>query len=181
MNVPPAMLSTIEVTKTGWDWRPMPMPMPVDSISDKTKNMKNIAFLDLVWCCPRVTPRDMQATAWWMDTPIMRFTNYPTVFCIPRAIPSKIEWKPSAMSKIIGAMLTPQTRTFFSIDFPWYTAAPSSWTLLLPSKLSTGGITGPLSTYWFFSSKSLTSMSWTTSVLKLGFMAFSGDIWIFVY
>jgi hypothetical protein len=48
MNVPPAMLSTIEVTKTGWDWRPMPMPMPVDSISDKTKKMKNIAFLDLV-------------------------------------------------------------------------------------------------------------------------------------
>jgi len=47
---------------------------------------------------------------------------------MPRAIPSKIEWKPKAIKSIKGEMLTPQRRTSLSIGFPWMLAAFSSLT-----------------------------------------------------
>ena len=63
MKVPPEILSTIELTRTGASLIPMPMAIPVDSIKDRPKKMRNMAFFDLVWCCPRETPREMNAGA----------------------------------------------------------------------------------------------------------------------
>ena len=75
MKVPPARLSTIELTKSGASLIPMPMPIPVDSINDRPKKMRKMAFFDFVWCCPRETPREITAAAWCRVTPIIRFTK----------------------------------------------------------------------------------------------------------
>jgi hypothetical protein len=48
MKVPPEILITIEATIMGADSIPMPIPIPADSISERAKKMKKIAFLDLV-------------------------------------------------------------------------------------------------------------------------------------
>jgi hypothetical protein len=48
MKVPPARLSTRELTNSGAFSMPIPMAMPVDSIRDRPKNTPNIAFFDFV-------------------------------------------------------------------------------------------------------------------------------------
>ena len=63
MKVPPEILSTIELTRTGASLIPMPMAIPVDSIKERPKKMRNMTFFDLVWCYPRDTPSEMHAAA----------------------------------------------------------------------------------------------------------------------
>jgi hypothetical protein len=53
-----------------------------------------------------------------MQTPIIKLMKELSCFVIPRAIPSNIEWKPRAINRISGEMLTPHTRTYFSKGFP---------------------------------------------------------------
>jgi hypothetical protein len=126
MNVPPAMLIIMELTRAGALLMPMPIPIPVDSIKDSPKKMKKIAFFDLVLCWPRDTPREMQAAAWWRLTPIIKFTKVPTELLIPKAMPSKIECTPRARSRTRGEILTPHKSTYFSRGFPCICASSSS-------------------------------------------------------
>jgi hypothetical protein len=46
--VPPARLLKIELMMEGASFMPIPMPIPVDSIIESPKNIKKIAFFDLV-------------------------------------------------------------------------------------------------------------------------------------
>jgi hypothetical protein len=90
MKVPPAKLIIIEFTMIGASLMPNPMPIPVGLTRDNEKKIKKIANFDLVWCCPHETPKDMTATASWIETPIIKLINVLSSFAIPRAIPSNI-------------------------------------------------------------------------------------------
>jgi hypothetical protein len=63
MKVPPARLKINELTIVGASLIPMPIAMPVDSIRERPKKIQKIASLDFVLCCPRETPREIQAAA----------------------------------------------------------------------------------------------------------------------
>jgi hypothetical protein len=46
MKVPPAKLRTRELTRAGASLMPIPIPMPVDSMRERPKKMKKMAFFD---------------------------------------------------------------------------------------------------------------------------------------